>query len=246
MNLYTGDEAHARALAAPGYTIKDTTYFDDAKNAEKELRLELKLGPTDKVADQARYDAIWAKPSYLAVRDAALSGSVVTQNDLATLDPTKIQAVTELPTLQRFGLPMGGVTALGGGLSILSGTQEQDPTLAGLDYAGGTAQAVGGGLEMLGALKPVAPLMSAGRFFGVAGALIVAPVVLTHAYEDVKSDDPVRQMNGLLDAAGTVAPPAAFLSIYNKVFLQPAGEFMYNMTKGAISQWYGVPTSLVH
>lgn len=246
LNLYTGPEAHERALAAPGYMLKDTIYFDEAVKAEESLRVELKLGSMDKVPDQVRYDAIWSKTSYLGVRDSSLSGSVVTQNDLATLDPTKIQAVTELPTLQRFGSAMGGVTILGGGLSILSGTQEQDPTLAGMDYAGGTAQVVGGGLTILGSFKPVAPIMATGKFFGTAGALITAPVVLAHAYKDVKSDDPVRQMNGALDAIGTVAPPAAFLSAYNKWFVQPAAELLYNTAKGAISQWYGVPTSWVH
>ncbi|WP_260955700.1 SpvB/TcaC N-terminal domain-containing protein [Pseudomonas citri] len=245
LNLYSGPTARAAAELAPGYMIKDTIYYGPADAAESALRARLGLGPTDMIPPN-EYNPIWDEASRLAVRDAAISGSVRTHNDLSTLNPNSIQARVELPTLRRYGTAVGGVNLVGGALSIYGGTQEEDSFLAALGIGGGTVQATGGALFIAGAWRTSSSLMSVGRGMGTAGAIITAPIVLSHAADDIQSGDEYRQFRGTLSAVGVVAPPAAFLSVYNDVFVQPAAETFYEVARRDIAQMLGVPLHWVY
>ncbi|WP_235205727.1 RHS repeat-associated core domain-containing protein [Cupriavidus sp. SK-4] len=245
LNLYSGPAARAAAGSAPGYLIRDTIYYGPADAAESALRARLGLGPTDRIPPDL-YNPIWDEASRLAVRDAAIAGSVRTHNDLSTLDPASIQARVELPTLRRYGTGVGAVNVFGGALSIYGGTQEEDSFLAALGIGGGTVQASGGAIFIAGAWRTSAPLMSLGRGLGTAGAVITAPIVLSHAADDIQSGDEYRQFRGTLSAVGVVAPPAAFLSVYNDVVVQPAAETFYEVARRDIAQMLGVPTHWVY
>lgn len=245
LNLYSGKTARAAAEIAPGYMIKDTVYYGPADALERSLRTRLGAGPDDMLPPN-EYNPIWDEASRQAVRDATIAGSVRTHNDLSTLDPNSIQARVELPTLRRYGTAVGGVNVVGGALSIYGGTQEEDSFLAALGIGGGTVQATGGALFIAGAWRTSSSMMSLGRGMGTAGAIITAPIVLSHAADDIQSGDEYRQFRGTLSAVGVVAPPAAFLSVYNDVFVQPAAETFYEVARRDIAQMLGVPLHWVY
>ncbi|MCA0243579.1 MAG: toxin [Proteobacteria bacterium] len=245
LNLYSGRAARDAAGSAPGYLIRDTVYYAPADAAETALRIRLGLAPTD-IIPPNQYNPIWDEASRLAVRDAAISGSVATHNDLASLNPSSIQARVELPTLRTYGTGVGALSVIGGGLSIYGGMHEEDSSLAALGIGGGAVQASGGALLIAGAWRTSAPLMSLGRGLGTAGAVITAPIVLAHAADDIQSGDEYRQFRGTLSAVGVVAPPAAFLSVYNDVVVQPAAESFYEAARRYISSAMGIPMSWVY
>jgi RHS repeat-associated protein len=246
LNLYSETPARIAAENAPGYLIRDTVYYGPADAAESALRVRLGLGAKDKIPQQDLYNQIWGEASRLAVRDAAIAGSVRTHNDLATLDSKSIQAQVELPTLRSYGSGVGTFNVLGGALSIYGGAHEEDSFLAALGIGGGAVQASGGAILIAGAWRTSAPLMSLGRGLGTAGAVITAPIVLSHAADDIRSGDEYRQFRGTLSAVGLVAPPAAFLSVYNDVFVQPAAETFYEVARRNIAQMLGVPMHWVY
>ncbi|MGE5827100.1 MAG: SpvB/TcaC N-terminal domain-containing protein, partial [Micromonosporaceae bacterium] len=246
--LYTGSAARADATlaraAGQGYMIGDTVYAGPADAAEMALRARLGI-PTGTLPT-AEYNAIWGEASRLAVRDFAVSGGgVATFNDPATLSQTSIQAVYELPTYRNYGAGMGGLNVLGGGFSIYGASQDENDARAALGYTGGGLQVAGGGMMIWGAFNPgtTARLFGAGRVLGTVGAVVTAPIVAWQAYDDLSSGDEYRQLRGTLNAASIVAPPAAVLSVYNDVVVQPAAETFYQTARGAISQWTGVPMS---
>ena len=133
-----------------------------------------------------------------------------------------------------------------GGANIYGGIHEQDPTLKTLGVTGGAIEVGGGLLSLAGALRASAPLASLGGKAFVVGSIITAPVVLSHAADDLRSDDPSRQLIGGLNATGVVLPPAAFLGAYEEYFVKPAAETFYETARGAVAQWLGVPMSMVY
>jgi len=247
LNLYTGEAARMLAEEARasgnGYLIGDTVYKGPAELAEQALRARLGIPTGD--LPQAEYEAIWGTASKLAVRDAAISGSVTTHNDLATLNPHSIQAKFERPTYRNYGGGMGGLNLLAGGLTIWGASQDETEWRAALGYTGGGLQVAGGGTMIVGALR-TSPLLSVGRFAGTAGAVVTAPILLSQAYDDLSSQNEYRQVKGVLKGLGVVAPPASFLATYLEVFVEPAGLVLYETTRGAISEAYGVPMSWVY
>ncbi|HEU5270980.1 MAG TPA: RHS repeat-associated core domain-containing protein, partial [Jatrophihabitans sp.] len=244
LNLYSGATARASAQAADGYMIKDTVYYAPADAAENALRARLGIPTGNLPVDE--YNAIWGEASRLAVRDAAISSSVGTHNDLATLDPDSIQAIYELPTNRSYGSGMGGLNVVGGGLSIWGAAHDDTSWRSTLGYTGGGMQVAGGGMMIVGALETAPRLVSGGRLLGTAGAVITAPIVLSQAYDDVTSGDQYRQLNGTLKGAGVVFPPAAFLSVYNDAFVKPAAETFYDVACRDIADMLGVPRSWVY
>jgi hypothetical protein len=244
LNLYSETQAQISAMNAPGYTVGRTIYAQSAAAQEAALRGQLGI-PTGNLPG-GPYNDIWGTASYMAVRDAALASSVATHNDLNTLRRDSIQALYELPTLKKYGGGMGGLGLVTGGLSIYGGIEEQDPTLSGLAIGGGSLESLGGGMVLVGAMRTSAPLMSYGRFFGTAGAVVAAPVVISHAYDDITSDDPLRQWLGGLDAVGLVFFPAAFLSLYERLFVIPAGTEFYEISRRDIADMMHVPRSWIY
>jgi hypothetical protein len=131
-------------------------------------------------------------------------------------------------------------------LNVYGGWHEENEALAELGLIGGTLEVGGGLIYGVGSYRVSGPLMSAGSSVARAGGIIAAPVVLWHAKEDLESGNEYRQMRGALGAAGVVAPPAAVLSVYNEVVVQPAARTFYETARHWIAQELGVPPSWVY
>lgn len=224
-----------RAEAAtkfPGVTFSDAQLFDMAGKTLVLLKPQMQ--------------AIWDQPSK-EVAQAAVLGDIPVQRNLVTPPgPGTVQARVEIPTVQKWGAGMSIIPIAAGGLSIYAGAQEQSDTLAALGITGGALQVGGGALSLAGALRISAPLASAGSQMSLIGAAVTAPVTISHAVDDFKGDDPSRKLIGGLNIAGIVAPPGAFLGAYEEYFVIPAAKRLYETTRGAISQLYGVPIEWVH
>jgi RHS repeat-associated protein len=222
------------AVKFPGQTFTDAQLFAIAGPGKA---LEL---PT------AEFRSIWDPPSADVAWRAALGGLPVQGNMVTPAANDTVQFRIEQPAVARGGAIMGGLQVGAGVLNIYGGTQEQDSTLSALGIGGGTLQVVGGSSWILGALRTSAPLMSFGSKASIVGSVITAPIVLSHASDDWNSGDQSRQLGAALDVTGIVAPPAAFLSAYNKYFVQPAAKTFYDISRHDIAQMLGVPQSWVY
>jgi hypothetical protein len=191
LNLYTDDPAlgkgvvQARARAATGHLISDTKYYGPANIAES-AELASRGLPTGARLPVPIYNKIWGTDaSAPAVRDAALSGSVATHNDLKRLRSDSIQNKYELPALRRYGGGAGTLGILGGAALLYGGIQQDDPILAAFGIAGGAVEVTGGAARVIGSFKVNAPLQQSGRALGTAGAILTAPLTAHSFYDNV-------------------------------------------------------------
>jgi RHS repeat-associated protein len=220
------------ARVFPGQSFTDQELFAMAGN-----RLSLPR-------DQMR--GIWDPPSEDVAVRAVLGGHPVERNILSPPGPDTVQARIEIPAVRRTGLAVGGATMLSGGLNIYGGTQETDPFLSALGIGGGSVEVAGGLTFAAGAWRTSAPLMRLGGRVSVVGTVITAPIVISHAADDIQSGDEYRQARGTLSAVGIVAPPAAFLSVYNEVVVQPLAESFYEIARRDIAQMLGISPIYVY
>jgi hypothetical protein len=186
LNLYSGDAARAAAESAPGYTIQETQYFDQAMQLEAKLRADLGI-PTGNLP-QLEYNSIWGTASRSAVTDAVLSGSgAQTLNDLASVNPADplflnagtIQATTELPWLAGLGAGVGGINVFGGGLSLMAGLSDDTPDALKPSAIVGGAFQIGGGIAYgAGAFSADAAMMATGAGMVETGGLLAIPLMI--------------------------------------------------------------------
>jgi hypothetical protein len=239
----TPQHAAAEAAFAGALRIEAATKFPGASFTDAQL-FQMAGNTLFLTKDQMR--AIWAPPSKEVAMAAVLGGNPVQQSLITPPGPDTIQAETEIPTVQSWGAGMSAIPIVAGGLSIYAGTQEQNNTLSDLGIAGGALQLGGGALSLAGALKVSAPLAAWGSRTSLVGAALTAPITISHAVDDFKGDDPSQKVISGLNVAGIVFAPAGFLGAYEQYFVKPAAEQLYETTRGAISQMYGVPIQWVH
>jgi RHS repeat-associated protein len=218
----------------PGQTFTDQELFAMAGPGKA---LELPV---------TEFRGIWDPASEDVALRAVFGGLPVQGNLITPPGPNTVQARIEQPAVAFGGKIMGGLQIGAGALNIYGGTQEQDPLLSALGIGGGSLQVAGGASWILGAARTSAPLMSFGAKASVIGAVITAPITISHAADDWNSGDQYRQLSATLDVAGIAAPPAAFLSAYNKLFVKPAAETFYEVARRDIAQMLGVPQSWVY
>ncbi|GEO02919.1 hypothetical protein AAE02nite_05830 [Adhaeribacter aerolatus] len=229
LNLYTGKTAFDLAEKAPGHMIQQTKYAVSANRNEVEVRKFLKIPAGNLPSNdlpKGIYDNIWGRDaSAPAARDAFLSSSVATHNDLPTLRTDSIQALYELPRW-RSGAVMGALGVASGAALIYGGTHQQNQTLKTLSISGGSLEIAGGGALAAGsflnsptimrvggilgspAARAAAPrLMNAGRFFGTTGSLATAPLTANSFYEDVATG---QWFDAVVDATSFASAGATF------------------------------------
>jgi RHS repeat-associated protein len=264
--LWSGDLNKAAAKSAianeGGWLMSQTpqhvnaaSEFADALHTEAAVRFPGKIFTDAELFDMAgktlslptaQMRSIWDPPSAEVARLAVIGGLPVQQNLVSPPGSGTVQSRIEIPTVQRWGIGMSLIPLGTGALNIYGGANEQDSTLKALGIAGGSLEVGGSLLSMAGALRVSAPLMSVGSKASVVGSIITAPVVLSHAADDIRSDDPSRQLIGTLNAVGVAFPPAAFLGAYEEHFVKPAAETFYDIARRDISQMLGVPQSWVY
>ena len=74
--------------------------------------------------------------------------------------------------------------------------------------------------------------MTAGKTLTLAGTIATAPIIIAQAIEEIESGDPYLQLKGGMGATGVVVPPAAVLSAYTDIFVEPAAR---SLNEAAVS-----------
>jgi hypothetical protein len=252
--------AEAAAARTGGYTLKDLPYYQQAVKAEADLRsrtgiLEPDFFPPD-LFKNAYQGQIWGPASASSVADntASFFGRLQTVNDVANIPQGKVQVLYEIPTYQRVGGVMAGLTTAGGLLTLWGASRDPNETRADLGYGAGGAQLGGGVLQMLGAANVSSNLGSlsgnlllGGKLLGTAGGALVGGITLWQASDEWSSGDPARQEQSALNVATVIAgyaagPEAAagvgLLAAFNQVWVQvvvdPTAAFFADIsTRGA-------------
>jgi RHS repeat-associated protein len=198
------------ATKFPGQSFTNQELFDMAGD---------RLFLTD---DQMK--VIWHGPSRdIAIR-AVLAGNPVQGNMVTRPGPKTVQTTVEKPAVRGTGAGVAALQGVSGALNIYGGMQEEDTTLAWLGIGGGSIEIAGGLATAAGSWKTSALLMRLGRTTGIVGTIVTAPVVLSHAADDINSGNDYREFKGTVSAVGVVVPQAAAVSVYNEVVLEPVAE----------------------
>ncbi len=209
-NQFANTLRQKAAIMFPGITFSDDQLF---KMAGKQIFLP-----------EAEKRLIWDPPSADVACRQVLAGQSVQGNLVTSPGAETVQARVEAPVTRSTGKLVGGVMGLEGVLNFWGGLQEEDRLHAALGITGGTIQIGGGALFAAGASSTSALAMSIGSKLSLAGSLITAPITLSHASEELQSENSGIVLQGMLRSLGIVFLPAGMLATFNDLFTKPAAE----------------------